>query len=250
MPSLARVQSMLTQPAFREGVRDMRAVSLGIAAWGLVTGVAMVKSGLSVQLALAISLFVFAGSAQLATLPLIAAGAPLWLILGTAFCVNLRFIVFSAQMRPYFEQVPRWRRLAYGYLIGDLNQVLMIRRHPHPTHDPQQTQYFLGVSLTNWVAWQIPSLLGIAMAQHIPGSWGLAFAGTLALLGIVLSLLADRTIAGVIIVASALSALLFWLPLRLNLVAAIVGALVVGMAWEAWSSRQLTANAVLDGTKP
>jgi Predicted branched-chain amino acid permease (azaleucine resistance) len=174
-------------------------------------------------------------------LPLIAAGAPLWLILGTAFCVNLRFVVFSAQMRPYFEQVPRWRRLAYGYLIGDLNQVLMIRRHPHPTHDPQQTQYFLGVSLTNWVAWQIPSLLGIAMAQHIPGSWGLAFAGTLALLGIVLSLLADRTIAGVIIVASALSALLFWLPLRLNLVAAIVGALIVGMAWEAWSSRQLTA---------
>jgi predicted branched-subunit amino acid permease len=97
----------------------MRAVSLGIAAWGLVTGVAMVKSGLSVQLALAISLFVFAGSAQLAALPLIAAGAPLWLILGTAFCVNLRFVVFSAQMRPYFEQVPRWRRLAYGYLIGD-----------------------------------------------------------------------------------------------------------------------------------
>jgi multidrug resistance efflux pump len=47
-----------------------------------------------------------------------------------------------------------------------------------------------------------------------------------------------------------LSALLFWLPLRLNLVAAIVGALIVGMAWEAWSSRQLTANAVLDGTKP
>ncbi|WP_449369495.1 AzlC family ABC transporter permease [Thiomonas sp.] len=250
MPALARVQSLLNQPAFREGARDMRAVSLGIAAWGLVTGVAMVKSGLSLQLALAISLFVFAGSAQLAVLPLIAAGAPLWLILGTAFCVNLRFVVFSAQMRPYFEHVPRLRRLVYGYLIGDLNQVLMIRRHPHSTGDPQQVHYFLGVSLTNWVAWQIPSLLGIVLAQYIPGGWGLAFAGTLALLGIVLSLLADRTIAAVIVVASALSALLFWLPLRLNLVAAIIGALIVGMAWDAWSSRQHTAGVVLGGTKP
>ncbi|MBN2692952.1 MAG: AzlC family ABC transporter permease [Burkholderiaceae bacterium] len=252
MPALARFQTLFAQPALREGMRDMRAVSLGIVAWGLVTGVAMVKSGLSVQLAVAISLFVFAGSAQLAVLPLIAAGAPLWLILGTAFCVNLRFVVFSAQMRPYFEHLPRLRRLVYGYLIGDLNQVLMIRRHPHPTNDPQQAHYFLGVSLANWVAWQIPSLLGILMAQHIPGSWGLAFAGTLALLGIVLSLLADRTIAAVIVVASALSALLFWLPLRLNLVAAIIGALIVGMAWEAWSNRQLAAasSGVLDGTKP
>ena len=243
---------MFAQPALREGMQDMRAVSLGIAAWGLVTGVAMVKSGLSVQLALAISLFVFAGSAQLAVLPLIAASAPLWLILGTAFCVNLRFVVFSAQMRPYFEHLPRLRRIFYGYLIGDLNQVMMIRRHPHPTSDPQQAQYFLGVSLTNWIAWQIPSILGILMAQYIPGSWGLAFAGTLALLGIVLSLLADRAIAAVIVVASALSATLFWLPLRLNLVAAIMGALVVGLAWETWSSRQLATSGggLLDGTKP
>jgi len=251
MSAAVRVRTLLAQPAVREGLRDMRAVSLGISAWGLVTGVAMVKSGLSVQLALAISLFVFAGSAQLAALPLIAAGAPLWLILATAFCVNLRFVVFSAQMRPYFEAVPRLRRLLYGYLIGDLNQVLMIRRHPHPTGAPEQVHYFVGVSLANWIAWQVPSIAGILLAQHIPGSWGVAFAGTLALLGIVLSLLADRTIAVVIVVASALSATLFWLPLRLNLVAAIVGALTVGMVWEAWSNRQLAAgNTVLDGTKP
>ncbi|MGC9163497.1 MAG: AzlC family ABC transporter permease [Thiomonas sp.] len=252
MSTLARLRTLLVQPALREGLRDMRAVSLGISAWGLVTGVAMVKSGLSVPLALAISLFVFAGSAQLAALPLIAAGAPLWLILGTAFCVNLRFVVFSAQMRPYLEHLPRLRRLVYGYLIGDLSQVLMIRRHPHPNGDPQQAHYFLGASLANWIAWQVPSIAGILLAQHIPGGWGLAFAGTLALLGIVLSLLADRGIAVVIVVASALSALLFWLPLRLNLVAAIVGALIVGMVWDAWSQRQFTStdSRALGGSKP
>ncbi len=239
MSRSSSLRLLLAQPALREGVRDMRAVSLGIAAWGLVTGVAMVKSGLGLGLALTISVFVFAGSAQLAALPLIAAGAPLWLILVTAFCVNLRFVVFSAQMRPYFESLARPKRLLCGYLIGDLNQVLMIRRHPHPTGDPEQVQYFLGVSLTNWLAWQTASILGILLAQWIPGSWGLAFAGTLALLGIVLSLLADRTIAAVIVVASACSALLFWLPLKLNLVVAIVCALAAGMAWDGWTARRL-----------
>ena len=40
--------------------------SLGIAAWGLVTGVAMIKSGLGLPEAIGMSLLVFAGSAQLA----------------------------------------------------------------------------------------------------------------------------------------------------------------------------------------
>jgi predicted branched-subunit amino acid permease len=61
-----------------------------------MTGVAMVKSGLSGLEAVLMTLIVYAGSAQLAAVPMIAAGAPLWVILAAAFCVNLRFVVFSA----------------------------------------------------------------------------------------------------------------------------------------------------------
>ena len=34
-----------THPEFRVGVRDFQRLAPGIAAWGLMTGVAMVKSG-------------------------------------------------------------------------------------------------------------------------------------------------------------------------------------------------------------
>lgn len=68
---------LANDPDLRRGARDVLEFIPGIAAWGLVTGVAMVKGGLSVPLALVMSLVVFSGSAQLATLPLIAAGAPL-----------------------------------------------------------------------------------------------------------------------------------------------------------------------------
>ena len=59
---------------FLRGVREIAGPSFGISAWALVTGVAMIKSGLTLPLAMLMSLAVYAGSAQLAALPLIAAG--------------------------------------------------------------------------------------------------------------------------------------------------------------------------------
>ncbi|MEY2782025.1 MAG: inner membrane protein YgaZ, partial [Pseudomonadota bacterium] len=74
-------------PAFVQGMREVSPQAPGIAAWGLMTGVAMVKSGMSVFEASAMTLLVFAGSSQLAAIPLIVAGAPAWVILATGFCV-------------------------------------------------------------------------------------------------------------------------------------------------------------------
>ncbi len=54
-----------SHPEFRTGVREMLSIAPGMAAWGLMTGVAMVKSGMSVFEAVAMTLLVFAGSSQL-----------------------------------------------------------------------------------------------------------------------------------------------------------------------------------------
>ena len=92
----------------------MSGIALGIAAWGLITGVAMVKSGLPVPLAVLMSLLVFAGTAQLAALPLMASGAPIWVVWATALCLNLRFVIFSAQWRPYIAHLPLLEARAHG----------------------------------------------------------------------------------------------------------------------------------------
>ena len=63
----------------------MAMVSPGLAAWGLMTGVAMVNSGMSVFESVTMTLLVFAGSSQLAAIPLLSAGAPMAVILATAF---------------------------------------------------------------------------------------------------------------------------------------------------------------------
>jgi predicted branched-subunit amino acid permease len=215
---------------FWRGVREMVGPSLGISAWALVTGVAMIKSGLSVPLAVLMSLIVYAGSAQLAALPLIAAGAPLWVLWATACCMNLRFVIFSAHWRKYFGHLPRARRLALTYVAADLNYVLFLRRFPTPEPGPGQIPYFLGSVAWSWTSWQVPALVGIALADRVPTEWGLGFAGVLALLGLAYSTLSGRKswVAGGVAAVAAVAA--FDLPLKLNIVVAIAAGVAAGLA--------------------
>ena len=210
-------------------MRDIVAPSLGISAWALVTGVAMIKSGLSVPLAVLMSLTVYAGSAQLAALPLIAAGAPLWVIWATAACMNLRFVIFSAQWRKYFGHLPRIERLVLTYLATDLNYVLFLQRFPEPKPRPQQIPYYLGSVTWSWLSWQIPTFVGIVLADRVPQEWGLGFAGVLALLGLAYSTLSGRKSWIAAVAAAVVAVAAFALPLRLNVVVAIAAGVAIGL---------------------
>jgi branched chain amino acid efflux pump len=221
--------SLVRHPEFRRGFSETIAPSLGIAAWGLVTGVAMIKSGLSLPLAILMTIVVFAGSAQLAALPLIVAGAPLWVLWATAFCVNLRFVIYSAHWRRYFGHLPRAQRVLLGYLAVDLSYVLFARRFPDPRPQPDQLPYFWGSAAWNWLSWQGASLLGIVLADRVPTEWGLGFAGVLALLGITYSLLSDKKTWIAAGVAAFVAIATFALPLKLNIVLGIAAAVAVGL---------------------
>jgi predicted branched-subunit amino acid permease len=216
-------------PEFAVGVREMRAIALGIGAWGLVAGIAMSKAGLGAALAIAMSLFVFAGSALLAALPLMVQGAPLWVIWATAFCVNLRFVIFSAGWRPYFESLSRPRRLLVTYFTVDFTYIAFMRRFPRPGDVRAQLAYVAGNATVSWAAWQVTTIAGVVLADVIPTRWGLGFAGSLALLGITATLLVDRGtwIAAAVAACAAFAA--FALPFHLNIVVAIAAAMAVGV---------------------
>jgi predicted branched-subunit amino acid permease len=242
-------------PGFRLGVRDMIAPSLGIAAWALVTGVAMVDSGLSLPLAIAMSLLVYAGSAQLAVLPLMVVGAPLWVLWVTACCVNMRFVVFSAVWRPYFSHLRLVERLGIGYFSGDAIFAVFMRRFAlqpastqaatstdtQPTLTSEQRPYFWGAAATNWLNWQFFSILGMVLAHRVPLAWGVGFAGVLALLALLLALLKDRASWVATGVACTAAVAAFALPLRMHILVAIAAAVAAGLLMEA-AQRQLPTS--------
>lgn len=223
-------------PAYRQGGKDMLAVAPGIAAWGLMTGVAMVKSGLALPEALFMALAVFAGSSQLAAIPLLLADAPMWVVLATALCVNLRFVVFSAHMRPYMMHLPLRQRMALGYLTGDLTYILFVQRYPQPgetaAERSEQMAYLLGNGGINWLSWTSCSVLGVVLAHLIPSAWGLGFAGILALVGMACSLATSRLRCVSAAVAAITGVLAYALPLKLNIVTAIAVAVVLCLVLE------------------
>lgn len=223
---------VVRSPHYRLGAVDMVGLALGIAAWGLVTGVAMVKTGMTVTMAVIMTLTVFAGSAQLAVLPLMATGAPLWVIWLTATCVNLRFVIFSSLWRDYFGHLPRWHRILIGYLSGDVIFVGFLKRFPTPERKPEQLPYFWGAASVLWLAWQVASIAGIILADAVPLTWGLGFAGVLALLGILLAMLVDRASWLATITGCTAAVAAYALPLKLNILLAVAVAVTVGLATE------------------
>jgi predicted branched-subunit amino acid permease len=220
-----------THPAFREAAKAVVPAAAGLSPWGVMTGVAMVKSGMSVFEALAMTLLVYAGSSQLAAIPLIVAGAPAWVILATGFCVNLRFVVFSLHLRPYLMHQPRWRRLVNGYLTADMSYAMFTRRFPHPGRSDaehrEQEAYLSGNYFVTWVSWMTTSVVGIVLGNLIPSSWGLGFAGVLCLIGILCSLANTPLRRLSAVTAGAAAVATYALPLKLNIVTAIAAAVVV-----------------------
>jgi predicted branched-subunit amino acid permease len=90
------------------------------------------------------------------------------------------------------------------------------------------------MSAINWSAWHVASLTGIFAAAWIPRDWGLEFAGTLALVALLVPMCARLPGAVGTLVAAALGiATLHW-PARLGLVFAIVCGVVAAMAVEQW----------------
>jgi predicted branched-subunit amino acid permease len=226
--------SVYRHPQFRAGIRSSSGVAPGIAAWGLMTGVAMIKSGMSLAESVAMTLWVYAGSSQLAAIPLIVAGAPAWVIWATAFCVNLRFMVFSLHLRDYLMHLPRWRRLVSGFLTADMSYALFTRRYPEPATEPaarlEQEAYLAGNYFVTWCAWVGAGVTGILVGNLIPATWGLGFAGVLCLVGIVCSLATTPMRVFAALVAGVAAVATYALPLKLNVVAAIAIA-VLACVW-------------------
>lgn len=220
--------SDLNRRAFLDGVKTLSPAVPATFSWGLVTGIAMAKSVLTVPQALGMSLAVYAGSSQLAVLPLFAAKLPLWTILLTAAMVNLRFVIFSAGLAPHFAYLPLHRRLVLGYFNGDIIYLMFQKRNFPTGYQPGKEAFFWGMAAASWSSWQVSSIAGILLASLFPDNWGLELAGTLALIPLIVSAIATRSTLAAVGVASVIALVALDLPYRLSLPLAVAAALLAG----------------------
>ncbi|WP_374474634.1 AzlC family ABC transporter permease [Zoogloea sp.] len=230
-------------PRFRDGLREgFRAflpLSVGLIPWALVTGLTMSGVGFTPLQAMGMNVIVFAGTAQLGTLPLIAAGTPVWLIVITAFVLNLRFIIFSAALARGFRGVPLGARWLSGHLLTDGAFAICLEKMlSHP--DPQwRLGYYLGPSLWSWLLWQVFAFCGVMAAGSIPRGWSLEFMATIALIVLLVPMARVRPMLVAALVGGGLAVALRGMPLRLGVIVAIVGGIAAGFAAESWRGKDL-----------
>lgn len=224
-------QSLKERETYREGVKLALPTMPGIFAWGMVSGIAIMKAGLTLWQALGMTFIVFAGSAQLSAVPMMAANVPPSVIFVTSLIVNLRFVIFGAAIGPHFAHLPWYKRIWYGYLNADVTMALFPRRFPFSTrYQPEGKEgFYKGICYTNWWVWQCGSVIGILLGSQIPASWGVGFAGTLALLAIMIPLALNAAAFAGVLVAGAVSVGAYGLPYRLGLLLAVLVGIVVAL---------------------
>ncbi|MGH8765133.1 MAG: AzlC family ABC transporter permease [Burkholderiales bacterium] len=219
----------LARPEFLAGLRASAPLLIAVGPFGLVTGVAMAAGGIPPLQAMAMSVLVYAGAAMLAATQLIVDGAPALLVVLAAFFVNLRLLMYSASMRPFFLGQPLGRRLIVSYMLVDNPYALFIGRFGTHPEAPGKFEFFLGVGIPVWIVWQAAVGLGLAVGAQLPAAWKLDFAAPLAFIAMSVPLLRDRAMVASAVCAGVVAVLGHGLPLRLGLALAAVAGIAAGL---------------------
>ncbi|MEH6386733.1 MULTISPECIES: AzlC family ABC transporter permease [Pseudomonas] len=217
------------------GARDTIPMLVGAAPFGIIFGTLAVSSGLSVAATLAMSVFVFAGSAQFIAASLIASGTGLAVILVTTFVVNLRHMLYSASLLPYVKHLPQRWRIPLAFWLTDETYAI-VQNHYLRLQVPLEHKhwYFLGSCLAMYGNWVACTLIGVLLGSSLPGmaGWGLDFAMVATFIGIVVPSLRSRPMVVAALVAAAVALLAHTLPYKLGLILAALAGVVAGLVAE------------------
>ena len=218
--------------ALLAGVKAQIPASLGLIPFGLITGAASSAAGIDPWLAIALSVIVYAGAAQLAAIALIAQHAPFTVILLTTAIINLRMMMYSAAIAPLFRHLDwRWKSFI-GYTLTDHTFALITAKFPGDKPHSMSHWFYMGAAGYFWVVWQSTVLMGIFAGSKLPESWSIEFVIPLVFLALVLPGLRTGCHWTAALVAGLASAFTVTMPLKLGLLAAAFAGIASGLLCE------------------
>lgn len=236
---LHRKELQLREESFLQGVKDCIPTLLGYWSIGFAAGVLEKTSGLSIAEILLMCILVYAGSAQFIAAGMIAAhGSPMAIII-TIFFVNLRHLLLSAALSPFFRHLTPMKNALIGMLLTDETFGVAINESTKKRKISEKWMH--GLNLTAYLNWIVANLAGAFFGQWItqPEKFGLDFALPAMFIGLlVLTMVSRRKFRVDILVAISAVVIVISASLLLSGSAAIIIATVVastiGMVVEKW----------------
>jgi predicted branched-subunit amino acid permease len=212
------------------GVRAMVPWLLGVAPYGLVIGVSAAQADIPTAAGWLTGPTIYSGSAQVATIELLDAGAAPLVVVATALAINARLIIYSGAMAGHWRGTPRWWRALAAYLLVDPSFVVGADRYQRSGDRGGAHVHYLGGAVALWVTWLAAIALGASLGARLPAGLHLEFVIPLFLVGEVVARLGTPAMWRTSLTAVAVAVVGYSAPLHLGLVAAIVAGIAVGVA--------------------
>ncbi|MDH6430021.1 AzlC family ABC transporter permease [Paenibacillus sp. FSL R7-0048] len=236
---LEAIPSPKQEDSFLKGVKDCIPTLLGYLSIGLAAGVVQKTAGLSIAEIALISLILYAGSAQFIAAGMIAVSSSPAAIIITIFIVNLRHILLSAALSPYFRHLSPLRNMLVGSLLTDETFGVAINQALNKQQISEKWMH--GLNLTAYLNWFLANVAGAFLAQWIsdPDQFGLQFALPAMFIGILVISMIDRNKIKLDLVVAILAVIIavgssFLFSSSVGVIIATVIASTTGMVFEKW----------------
>lgn len=166
----------MDKKGFRTVFLDTVPVMTGYICLGFGFGIVMQQNGLGLFWALALSLFVYAGSMQYVAVGLLTSGAGLLTAALTTLAVNARHLFYGLSMIDTYKDMGKKK----PYLIFALtDETYSLVAGKQPPEGVDRGKYYLLVSALDQCYWVLGTLLGSAVGRLLPINYeGIDFALT------------------------------------------------------------------------
>ncbi len=218
--------------ALLAGIKAIAPISFAAFPFGLAIGVIAADVNLTAVQTITMSMFVFAGVAQLIALELLANDSLLWIIVLSSAMVNLRQVIYSASIAPHFKDLSKKWKTLISYLLIDQPYALAIAHYEENPNAPHKQWYYLGLCAPLWVSWFITVSIGYFAGAVIPDSWELNFVVHIMFLALLVPAIKGFPYLAAAIVAASVAIVGQELPHNLGLVTAILFGMATGALLE------------------
>lgn len=213
--------------SFIKGAQTVTPVLLGVIPFAMITGITAINTNVPTVIALFMSVTIFAGASQLAVLQLFHQNAAAAVIIYTALIINLRFMIYSLSIAPYFrKELISWK-MFLAYMMTDQSYALsMVHFMNEPDDNPKW--FFFGASSLLWVVWQIATLTGLMLGAVIPPQLGLDFAIPLTFTAVLFKSINDKPAVITVLVSATVAVISANIPMNVGLPLAAIAGITAG----------------------
>ena len=157
------------------------------------------------------------------------AGAAPIVVVVTAVVINVRLLLYSAAMAPYWRGTPWWWRLLAAYLLIDPSLAVGLDGYERLADQRRAHVRYLGGGVLLWASWLTAISVGATVGVGLPAWLHLEFVIPLFLVGEVVPKLANPALRRVILAAATVALLALSAPLHLGIALAIAAGIAAGL---------------------